>query len=352
MPHLAPSRSRGDGAHAGDWAGAPRARRCRNGRTGPYCGANGCLDCAAIEPKKRGDTVEGFKILSEIGRGAASIIYVVQDIKTKQVWALKHVDRGDAKDARFLDQAEGEYKIAQELNHPTIRKIVKMFKKGTLLSTKELYLVMELVDGVSLDKPRPRASTWPWTSSCRWPTAMHHMHKRGYVHADMKPNNIVVADGWVAKIIDLGQGCKIGTVKPRIQGTPDYIAPEQVHRRPITPKTDVYNLGATMYWVFTRQHIPTALAKGDSLVNSLDDSMIQKPKPVIELNPRVHPKLNDLIMSCVEVDSDKRPESMALVADRLKLILGILRARADGCGAIDGPVGARQRVSVSRPFPT
>lgn len=290
---------------------------------------NGCSDVPAIEPKQRGETIEGYKILSELGRGAASIIYVVQDVKTKQVWALKHVERGDAKDSRFLDQAEGEYKIASELNHPTIRQITKMFKKGSLLQTKELYLVMELVDGVSLDKAPPKNFEQAVDIFRQVADGMHHMHKKGFVHADMKPNNIVVADGGQAKIIDLGQGCKIGTVKPRIQGTPDYIAPEQVHRRPITPKTDVYNLGATMYWVFTRQHIPTALAKGDSLVNSLDDSFIQRPKPVSELNPRVHPKLNDLIMSCVEVDADKRPESMALVSDRLSLIYGILRAKAE-----------------------
>lgn len=278
---------------------------------------------------KRGDTVEGYKILSELGRGAASIIYVVQDVKTKQVWALKHVEKADAKDARFLDQAEAEYKIAQDLDHPTIRKIPRMFKKGSLLSTKELFLVMELVDGVSLDKAPPKTFEQAVDIFRQVADAMHHMHTRGYVHADMKPNNVVVADGGVAKIIDLGQGCKIGTVKPRIQGTPDYIAPEQVHRRPITPKTDIYNLGATMYWVFTRQHIPTALPKGDSLVNSLDDNFIQKPKPAIDLNPKIPSKLNELIMACVEVDADKRPESMALVTDRLSLILGMLRARAE-----------------------
>ncbi|MEA5557624.1 serine/threonine-protein kinase [Nodularia spumigena] len=284
---------------------------------------------ASSEPKKRGDVIEGYKILSELGRGAASVIFVVQDMKSKQVWALKQVERGDAKDSRFLDQAESEYRIAQNLDHPSIRKIVKMFKKGTLLTTKELYLVMELVDGVSVDRAPPEKFDQAVDIFRQVAEAMHHMHTRGYVHADMKPNNIVIADGGIAKIIDLGQGCKIGTIKPRIQGTPDYIAPEQVHRRPITPKTDIYNLGATMYWVLTRQHIPTALPKGDSLVNSLDDSRIQKPKPTIELNPRIHPKLSELIMACVEVDADKRPESMALVADRLSLILGILRARAE-----------------------
>jgi len=153
------------------------------------------------------------------------------------------------------------------------------------------------------------------------------MHACGYIHADMKPNNVVVTSDGTAKIIDLGQSCSDGTVKERIQGTPDYIAPEQVHRRPITPKTDIYNLGATMYWVLTRKHIPTALAKGDSLVGSLDDHLMPKPTPAMELNKRIPPKLNELIMQCVEIDPADRPVSMEYVADRLNLIEGILRAR-------------------------
>lgn len=91
---------------------------------------------------------------------------------------------------------------------------------------------------------------------------MAELHAVGYVHADMKPNNIVMTVTGDIRIIDLGQACKIGTIKERIQGTPDYIAPEQVHRREITPKTDIYNLGATMYWVLTQHHIPTAIPKG------------------------------------------------------------------------------------------
>jgi len=82
-----------------------------------------------------------------------------------------------------------------------------------------------------------------------------------------------------------------------------------------------------MYWVLTRHHIPTALAKGDSLVSSLDDEFIEKPKPAIELNPRIHPRLNELIMQCVEVQPGARPESMKFVADRLELIRGLLIAQ-------------------------
>lgn len=283
-----------------------------------------------IEPKKKGDVIEGYTVLGEVGRGAASIIYLVRDPKTKQVWALKHVAKENPKDQRFLDQAEAEYKIAQELDHPRIRKIERMIKKRAgLLSVKELYLLMEFVDGPSIDRQPPETLEKAVLIFEQVAQALAHMHDRGWVHADMKPNNVIIADDRDAKIIDLGQSCKIGTVKERIQGTPDYIAPEQVHRRAITPKTDVYNLGAAMYWVLTRRHIPTALAKEDSLVGSLDEHMIERPRPVVELNPKVHPKLSDLVMQCVEPSPDKRPPDMHFVADRLNLILGIVRAERE-----------------------
>ena len=279
--------------------------------------------------KKKGDVIDGYRVLAEIGRGAASVIYLVQEIKTKQIWALKQVEKQTDKDQRFLDQAEEEAKVAQTINHPGIRKIKKVIKKGSFLAVKELFLVMEFVDGISLEKHPPETFEAAVDIFHQTALALSAMHEAGYVHADMKPNNIVISEDGSIKVIDLGQSCPIGTVKPRIQGTPDYIAPEQVHRRPITPLTDVYNFGATMYWVLTRQHVPTALAKGDSLMGSLDDNLIAKPTRTIELNPRILPKLDEIVMQCVEVQEKDRPKSMHEVADRLNLILGIVRAKSE-----------------------
>ena len=288
---------------------------------------------ASLTVKKKGDTVEGFRILDEIGRGAASIIYLVQDPKSKQIWALKHVMKLGPKDQRFLDQAIAEYKIASQVGHPAIRSIDKVIKKGGPLNTKELFLVMELVDGHALDSYHIETMGEAVEFFRQVAEGIHAMHAAGYVHADMKPHNIIVGADFdgnpTAKVIDLGQSCKIGTIKERIQGPPDYIAPEQLHRREITPVPDVYNLGATMYWVFTRQHIPTAMGhNADSLVGSLDDALIEKATPAIELNPNLHPRLSALIMHAVEVDPNKRPQSMREVADQLDLIGGIVRAQA------------------------
>jgi eukaryotic-like serine/threonine-protein kinase len=282
-----------------------------------------------MEVHKPGDVIDGMKIIAELGRGAASIIYVAQDLKSKQIWALKHVEKETEKDQRFLDQAESEYQIASKIKSPRVRGIERMIrKKESLLGgTSELWLVMELVDGASCERERPQTVEDAVFIFEQTAEGLQAMHDQGFVHADMKPNNIIVDDKLGVKIIDLGQSCKVGTVKQRIQGTPDYIAPEQVHRQPITPKTDVYNLGAAMYWIFTNQYVPTALGKEDSLLGSLDASIMPKPKHVRELNPRVPEALAELIMTCVEIKPEDRPE-MGQVHDRLNFIRSRLIAEA------------------------
>lgn len=276
--------------------------------------------------------VEGFRVMSELGRGAASIIYLVQDPKTKQIWALKHVEKTpEAKDNRFLEQAELEYQIASKLDHKGIRKINKIIKKkeGLLSAVTGLFLVMELVDGVSLESAPPKTFEQAADIFEQVARAMAYMHTRGYVHADMKPNNVIVDGEGNVKIVDLGQSCTLNTVKKRIQGTPDFIAPEQVHRRPITAKTDIYNLGAMMYKVVTRKFVPTALPKGDSLLGSVDDALMERPEAPHVLNKNVPEMFSQLIMDCVEVEPANRPESMEGVAEKLNLIKARLNAESD-----------------------
>lgn len=279
---------------------------------------------------KSGDLLEGYRVMSEIGQGAASTIYLVQDPKTKQIWSLKHVVKNSDKDVRFLEQAEAEYAIASKLDHPNLRKIDRLIKKkaGFLSAANELFLVMEYVDGRSVDRHPPRTFVEAARVFEQVAEGMAYMHARGFVHADMKPNNIIVDDHFTAKIIDLGQSCAVGQVKKRIQGTADYIAPEQVHLRPITEKTDVYNLGASMYWALTKHFVPTALPKGDSLVSRLDDDLIERPKPPSAINPRVPALFDALIMECVEIEPAKRP-TMKEVAGRLNLIRAKIEAESE-----------------------
>jgi len=210
-----------------------------------------------------------------------------------------------------------------------------LFRSKKLITLKEVFLLMEYVDGISIERHPPGTFEEAIDIFRQTASAVQAMHKAGYVHADMKPSNVVICENGVVKLIDLGQACPIGTVKERIQGTPDYIAPEQVHRRQITPRTDVYNFGATMYWVLTHKNIPTAIPKGNSLVSSLDDSLIERPTPPTELNPRIPLRLSDLIMDCVEVDPDDRPGSMAEVEGVLREVESELAKQQVSASPVD-----------------
>ncbi len=274
------------------------------------------------------NTIAGYRILANIGQGAASQLYAVQDPKTKQVWALKHVVKHTEKDQRYLEQVESEWDVGSKLDHRNIRALKRIIRHRKLLKVHSISLILELVDAHTLDERLPKNDRDAVAIFQQVARGLAHMHGRGYVHADMKPNNILVTDDDVVKIIDLGQGCPIGTVKKRIQGTPGYMAPEQAHRQAITPQTDIYNFGAMMYWVLVREVIPTALPPKDessSLYSgALDAEMVELPVPPHEKNPRIHPLLSKQILDCVQLDPGDRPESMEFVVNRLDLIRDLL----------------------------
>lgn len=268
--------------------------------------------------------IAGYRVLAKLGQGAASDIYVVQDPKSKQVWALKHVIKDDEKSQRFIEQIEREYEVGSKLDHPHIRKVFRLIRHRKFFQVRAASLLMELVDAATFDQRLPKTDAEAVRFFSQVARGLAHMHSRGYVHADMKPNNVLVTEQGEAKIIDLGQACRVGTVKPRIQGTPGYMAPEQAHRQAITAQTDVYNFGAMMYWVLIREVIPTALppkSENDSLyTGAIDAEMVEMPKPPEKKRPGTHPLLSKQIMDCIQVRPEDRPESMEMVANRLELI--------------------------------
>ncbi len=268
----------------------------------------------------------GYRVVAKLGSGAASELYAVQDPKTKQVWALKHVLRHDEKGARFIEQVEQEHAIGSKLDHPNVRGVSKVHRTRKLFTTTEIGLLLELVDADAMDQRMPRHMLEAVDQFRQIADGLAHMHERGFVHADMKPINAMVCANGNVKIIDLGQACAIGTKKKRIQGTPGYIAPEQAQREAVTAATDVYNLGATMHWVLVGEVIPTALPpKGDGELGAVDVKMIQLPKPPHVRNSRIPAALSELVMDCIQLDPTARVASMKLVSERLSAIADELR---------------------------
>jgi len=260
--------------------------------------------------------VPGYEVMQFLGSGARSTIWQVRERHTNRLYALKRVVKRQVSDARFLQQAVNEYTVATHLDHPTIRRILRIRRIKKWLTVREIHLIMELCQGHSIQNDRPEDISEVVRIFSEVGKALVHMNERGYVHADMKPNNILVAPDGTVKIIDLGQSCPIGTVKERIQGTPDFIAPEQVHRQPLDARTDVYNFGAALYWTLTGKPIPTILPKKGGY-NLVSDNSVAPPE---QLNPQVPASLSNLVVHCIRISAANRPSSMSEVVSRLNVI--------------------------------
>ncbi len=276
----------------------------------------------AVMPQK----LFNYDVLECLGEGARSTIYAVSDPATKKVFALKHVLRNDPKDLRFVEQMQAEFEISKQFTHPNLRRTYELkINKTMLLKVVEAFLLMELVDGKALDVRLPSALLDVVDAFIQSAHGLQAMHNMGFAHCDIKPNNILRSDDGKVKVIDYGQSCKIGTIKERIQGTPDYIAPEQVKRQPVSQQTDIFNLGATLYWALTGKHIPTLYTVGRGDNSFLVDTRIDTP---LDLNPKLPPVLSNLVMECISTRPQKRPASMEQVIHRLELGKHILTKQA------------------------
>jgi serine/threonine protein kinase len=274
-----------------------------------------------------------YEITSRIGRGAGAVIYEARERTSRQRVAIKHVVRHGPRDDRFIEQAETEYKVAHELDHPYLRRCYDVIRVRRWLKTRELFLIMELVDGERLDNQyqdkRPDRIEPVIEMFMHVAEGLRAMHGHGYIHADIKPNNILLAPGGRLKIIDFGQSCPIGHTKSRIQGTPDYIAPEQVMLAPLDQRTDIFNLGATMYWVLTGKAFSTILPNAPAGSKKIDLDARRGNKPPHEVNQLVPLPLSRLIMECCASDREQRPADMSKVISRLETIL-LLLSRKQG----------------------
>ncbi len=260
-----------------------------------------------------------FTVEKRLGTGARSIIYLAADGKANETVALKRSVFEKPEDSRIFEQIETEYKVAKRIDHPYVRKCYKLIKIRKGLKVKELLLSMEMFEGFSLEDA-PTLSLGDVLLVFRMvATGLNAMHQHGYIHCDIKPNNILINKSGAIKIIDLGQSCKIGTTKARIQGTPDYIAPEQVRRESLDQRTDVFNLGATMYWAFTGKNVPTLIPQ------KTDRMAIVGPVPKLrtprEFHSRIPVGVSKLVMDCVKENRGERPSSMADIVSRLDLLV-------------------------------
>jgi serine/threonine protein kinase len=260
-----------------------------------------------------------YQFLSTLGKGAHSTILHVRRAADSREYALKLVGVSNPGEQKFLDQVKHEFEVAQKLNHVNLIKIYCLeLKRDWLFRVRKAELLIEYVNGKTLDAT-PIHQDQLVTVFAQIAAGLAHMHRRGIYHADLKPNNILYGKRGEVKIIDYGLAWFKGQQKDRVQGTPEYMAPETVRSRVINERTDIYNFGATMYRLTTMKLPPPALM-GPETIRTTAKSFASMLVPVGELNKGAPKSLCDLIHKCLSYEPDRRPERMGIILDDLKQI--------------------------------
>jgi serine/threonine protein kinase len=276
-----------------------------------------------------GERIGKFQVLGTLGTGANSAILHVRRQADSRQYALKVVPISTAEDKKFLDQAEHEFHVAQKLDHANLVKIYALETvKDWLLRVRKAHLLLEYVNGKTLDQVPPLSLAKLVRVLEQAAAGLAHMHARGVLHADMKPNNVMLSRAGEVKVIDYGLAWVKGDPKSRVQGTPEYMAPETAKKKLINERTDIFNFGATMYRLVTLRLPPKTVAEGEMDVDA--ELWHRQLKPVAEVRADCPKELADLIHRCLSFSALKRPETMGEIQVTLDRVADQLAESGSG----------------------
>lgn len=269
------------------------------------------------------NTLAGYSIIETIGFGANSVIYRAQEPKTGREVAIKSVKRESQADDKYIAQALSEYRYGSQFDHVNIVRFFKLIRRRQMFRTRRCLLVMEYVAGRNLAKIDYLEAPALVSVFVQVALALEYLHERDLVHADVKPNNILVRRDGRVKVIDFGVMGTSGRRRTRVQGTMDYAAPEQLRFKLCDFKTDIFNFGATMYKVLSGRNFPSRAFMHPKVKAKKFD--VLPPGHYVNGVPK---DLDRIIMRACSVKREERPDSMCDVREVLERVESGLSPRA------------------------
>src|SRR6266481_5366844 len=254
--------------------------------------------------------VGGYDLLDQIAEGGMGTVYKGRNRESGQIVAIKIVPEGMADNHTLQTRFQKEFKAASNLDHPNV---VRALEYGVLGGRP--YLVMEFVDGESLGQRIERDGRIPEAEAIRIialaSQGLHHAHKNGMVHRDVKPDNIIVTKEGQVKLLDLGLVKEADndvnlTRTGRGLGTPHFMAPEQFRNaKNADVKCDIYSMGATLYQMVTGELPFKSLGPLDAWMKKINNELLP-PRQVV---PALSERIDWAILRAMSADPEKRPDS-------------------------------------------
>jgi eukaryotic-like serine/threonine-protein kinase len=289
-------------------------RRClEKDKANRYANARAVLDDLKLKEVVPGMVVaERYEVLAEIGRGGMGAIFRARDVELDETVALKFLSGniGPEVVARFVQ----EIKVARQVVHPNVVRVFTLEKWN-----EHRFIVMEYIEGLPLPRYLQRAPAPTLQDKLKLAlqvaAALEAAHKAGIVHRDIKPDNILVTPNGSAKVLDFGiarpeAGGHTLTSTGTIMGSPMYMSPEQIQAQPIDRRTDVYSLGAVLYYMVTGIE-PFA---GKDMQEILMKHLQGRPRPAHEVEPSIPRPLSDAIQRALDPDRARRFQTVTELA--------------------------------------
>lgn len=272
-----------------------------------------------------------YKVLSRIGSGGMADVYLAEDGLLGRRVALKLLHQRFASDQEFVERFRREASSAAGLSHPNV---VAVFDRGEWDGT--YYIAMEYLPGRSLKsvvrEHGPLAPQDAIDIVMQIVLALRFAHKRGIIHRDIKPHNVILDEEGRAKVTDFGiarAGASDMTLTGSIMGTAQYLSPEQAQGHAVTEASDVYAVGVVLYELLTGS-VPF---DGESAVTIAMQQVTAEPVPPSQRNPAVGPALDAVVMRALA----KNPAERYTTADDL---LAALQQAREGVVPAAAPNGA------------
>ncbi len=262
-----------------------------------------------------------YRVLERLGAGGMGVVYRATHRVMNRAVALKVIHRRLSDRPDFVEQFRREVQAVALLAHPNIVTAHDADRAGDLH-----FLVMEQVEGITLDRLAERDGPLPIQLACecvrQTALGLQHAHERGMVHRDVKPGNIILTPTMTAKVLDFGLArlaadevtAETASGSALLVGTPDYVAPEQA-RDPgaANASADVYGLGCTLYFLLTGQ----PPFPGGTVLQKLLAHQDRPPQSATGLRPDVPRPLAGLIERMLAKNPAERPPTAAAVAEEL-----------------------------------
>ncbi|MFK7793729.1 MAG: HEAT repeat domain-containing protein [Gammaproteobacteria bacterium] len=281
------------------------------------------LQPKSVDPTKLqpDDILAGrYKFIRQVGKGAFGAVFLMEDLMINEDVILKFLNAQFVSDESVIKRFIYELRFARKVTHQNVIRIYDLITFGESHAISMEYFESHTLSA-ELKERKPLANERAIKIASDICNGMESAHSAKVIHRDLKPNNVMINEDNLLKIVDFGIAAASQSSDTKLTktgllvGTPTYMSPEQVLGKDIDERTDIYSLGTMFYEMLTGR----PPYSGKDSMSIMYQHVQGEAKPPIEKNDQVPIELSNLVMDCMKVKPEERIQSMTELSERLKL---------------------------------